>query len=218
MSPMTDSGEGAEAWQVEDEEGYERASAELKRRFGAWATARGLELDGEEIESLLHYKWGYLDGHLTNWRRSDLYEIYLELHPAKVVVEPEELGAVLDEARAFIEFLAGTGLLDGRSEPAEALLDYLVEIDGEFRSRMADTSRYSFGKRLMSRANAEGVSIGDSAGVAEFIARFNALPASERDAVLGPTLAARAPNPRAMPRGTPPRAAPCKRGKRRNHR
>jgi hypothetical protein len=161
---------------------------------------------------------GYVDGHLTRWTRRDLDEVYLELYPAKVMADPDELDEVLAEARMFLTFLSETELLDEESEPADVLLDHLGGIEGQFRANMADTSRYSFGKRLWSEAATEGVRLDDPEAVEAFMARFNARPRAERDAVLGGGVKSgdrRAPTGRFTPRGTPPRPSSRKRPKRR---
>lgn len=202
-------------WHPTDEDEYDAARAELKERFGAWAAQKGLGVDPEAPESPLHYKWGYLDGHLTRWTRADLDEVYLELYPAKVIVEADELDDVLEEARAFVSFLADTALLDEASDPPELLVEHLSAIETQFRSNMADPTRQSFGKRLWSQALAEGVSLDDQDAVDAFIARFNAQPRSARDAVLGPNLSPRQPRGRFTPKGTPPRPPSAKRKKRR---
>jgi hypothetical protein len=202
-------------WQPNDEDDYEAASADLKERFGSWSADKGLEVDPEAPESPLHYKWGYLDGHLTRWSCADLDEVYLELYPAKVIVEDDELDDVLEEARAFISFLAETGLLDQASDPPERLLEHLSRIEKQFRANMATAGRQSFGKRLWGQALAEGVSLDDQAGVDAFIARFNARPRAERDALLGQHLSLRQPRGRFTPPGTPPRPSSAKRRKRR---
>jgi hypothetical protein len=54
----------ARNWWPEDDDDYEAASTELKQRFGAWAADNDVELRGDAGEGLLHYKWGYIDGHL----------------------------------------------------------------------------------------------------------------------------------------------------------
>jgi hypothetical protein len=205
------------SWETEDEDEYEAANAELKRRFAAWADDKGLEVDRDGPEGLLHYKWAYVDGHLTRWRRRDLYEIYLELYPAKVMAEADELDEILAESKSFITFLAETDLLDEESESPEMLCDFLDEIAPEFREHMADSSRYSFGKRLWTEAASEGVSPGDPAAVEAFMERFNSRPRAERDAILGPGLmpAGRGTTSgRFTPPGTPSRSS----GKRRKRR
>jgi hypothetical protein len=206
-----------DTWEPEEEEDYEAANAELKRRFAAWADGKGLEVDRDGPEGLLHYKWAYVDQHLTRWRRRDLYEIYLELYPAKVMAEADELDEILAETKTFITFLAETELLDEESESPGMLCDFLDEIAPEFREYMADTSRYSFGKRLWSEAASEGVSPGDPAAVEAFMERFNSRPRAERDAILGRGLMPgrpRATSGRFTPPGTPSRSS----GKRRKRR
>src|SRR5271166_2035028 len=101
-----------DSWEPEDEDNYESANAELKKRFAAWADDKGLEVERDGPEGLLHYKWAYVDRHLTRWRRRDLYEIYLELYPAKVMAEADDLDGILTETKAFLSFLAETDLLD----------------------------------------------------------------------------------------------------------
>lgn len=50
----------------EPEDGTDdEANAALEVRFETWATEKSLEMDHETPESLLHYKWAYLDGHFT---------------------------------------------------------------------------------------------------------------------------------------------------------
>jgi hypothetical protein len=197
-------------WEPEDEDDYEAANAELKRRFAAWAGDKGLEVEANGPEGLLHYKWAYVDHHLTRWRRRDLYEVYLELYPAKVMAEADELDVILAETKTFLTFLAETELLDEESESPEVLCGFLDEIAPEFRANMADSSRYSFGKRLWTEAASEGVSPGDPAAVEAFMARFNARPRAERDAILGKGVmpaGRRVASGRFTPPGTPSRSS-----------
>jgi len=205
-------------WEPQGDDDYESASAELKERFATWAADKGVAVEPDAPEGLLHYKWGYIDGHLTRWTRRDLSEIYLELYPAKVIAGPDELDEVLAEARAFVTFLSETALLDEASEPAEVLVEHLGRIEGQFRANMADPSRYSFGKRLWTEAAAEGVRPDDRDAVEAFIARFNARPRAERDAILGEGLKSgnrRAATGRFTLPGTKPRLCSGKRHKRR---
>jgi hypothetical protein len=203
-------------WSPETEEDYEVARSELKKRFAQWRAVVGTKSDDDAGEAAIHYKWAYLDGHLTSWTCEDLDEIYLELHPAKVMIDDDELDEVLEEAKDFIRFLDETGLLVPDSEPADALVGHLDAIEGQFRHNMADASRYSFGKRLWMSAQAEGVRLDDRASVEAFMADFNARPRSERDAILGPGLPARPlATGRFTPPGTRPRAPSAKRRKRR---
>jgi hypothetical protein len=145
-------------WSPESEEDYEAASSELKKRFAQWLGVVGLESHGDDGEAPIHYKWAYVDGHLTRWTRRDLDEVYLELHPAKVMVEDDDLDEVLEEAKNFIGFLDETGLLDPDSESADVLVDHLETIEEQFRHNMADAcaiaSASGCGPRLWPRASA----------------------------------------------------------------
>ena len=145
-------------WEPEDDNEYEAASAELKERFATWAASTSLGVDHDVPEGLLHYKWAYVDRHLTRWTRGDLNDIYLELYPAKVMADLEQLEVVLAEAKTFLTFLSETKLLEEASEPLDVLVGHLDRIAGKFQTNMADPSRYSFGKRLWTAAAAEGVS------------------------------------------------------------
>ncbi len=205
-------------WMPKSEEDYEVARKELKRRFAHWRADVGLEPDKDAGEAPIHYKWAYLDGHLTSWTCADLDEVYLELHPAKVMVDDEDLDDILEEAKAFVRFLDETGLLASDSDPADVLVEHLDAIEGQFHHNMADTSRYSFGKRLWTSAKAQGVRLDDQASVEAFMADFNARPRAEREAILG-----RGPGQRPRPPstgritapGTRPKTPSAKRRKRR---
>lgn len=70
-------------WSPESEKGYETARSYLKERFARWCAGNGTDLEADAGEVPIHYKWGYLDGHLTRWRCRELDEVYLELHPAR---------------------------------------------------------------------------------------------------------------------------------------
>ena len=203
-------------WSPESEEDYELARRELKKRFAQWREVFGAAVEKDAAEAPIHYKWAFLDGHLTRWTREDLDDVYLELHPAKVIVDDDDLTDVLEEAKTFIRFLDETGLLDPDSEPADVLGDHLDVIEEQFRHNMADASRYSVGKRMWMTAQSEGVRLDDRASVDAFIADFNARPIAQRDAILGPGLP---PRPQATgrftPPGTPPKVRSAKRRKRR---
>jgi hypothetical protein len=195
----------------ESEKDYEVARAELKRRFAEWCG----DADNDVTESPIHYKWAYMDGDLTRWSCRDLDELYLELHPAKVIVDSDGLTGVLDEAAEFIKFLAETDLLNPDSDAPAVLLEHLSAIEDQFRINMADTSRFSFGKRLWTTAREEGVRIDDQESVDAFIADFNARPLAERDAILGPSRRKPTASGRFTPPGTRPRTHAAKRRHRR---
>ncbi|MCU4183854.1 hypothetical protein K6U06_05740 [Acidiferrimicrobium sp. IK] len=198
----------------ETESGYEEVRLQLRERFAAWSTASGAILAPDVGEELLHYKWGYLDRHLTRWTRSDLDAVFLEMYPAKMIVDDGELDQVLVEAATFVRFLADTGLLDPASEDPEVLYDHLEQIGPRFHLHMADAVRYSMGKRVLMEATARGVRLDDWEAMQDFIQAFNASPLAEREAVLGPParpVPAKGGTGRFTPPGTPPRRKPSNR-------
>ncbi len=201
-------------WSPESGEDYEVARTELKQRFAAWCADTGADVELDAPEGPIHYKWSHLDGRLTHWTRNDLAEIYVEIYPAKVMADEEELGDVMAEARAFLVFLAETDLLDADSEPIDVLLGHLEVIEPYFRRNMADPSLFSVGKRIWTTATAEGVRLDDPEAVQAFMADFNARPLAERDAVFGRGPAV-LPRPKATGRFTPPGTPSRPSGKRR---
>lgn len=167
------------------EAGYATSRRFLRSAFGTWSDETASAFGPDCFEELIHYKWGYLDRHLTRWRAADLDAILLELFPAKVIVEADELNNVIPEAKAFISFLADTGLLDPSSDDPGELCCHLEHISGRFRRRMAERSRYSPGKRFWLAAAAAGVDVEDDKAVTAFVEQLNARPDAERANVLG---------------------------------
>lgn len=197
------------------EAGYEAARRRLRAEFARWSELNGTNLGPDSFEELVHYKWGYLDGHLTRWARADLDGVLLELFPAKVIVEDEDLDDIIPETAAFIDFLTGTGLLDPGSEDPHLLRAHLDQLEARFRQRMADQSRYSPGKRFWLAAAAAGVQPDDEHAVAAFIEQFNTRAMAERDAVLGRRAQTSAGTGRFTPPGTQPRPKTTSRRRRR---
>ena len=89
-------------------------------------------------------------------------------------MEDDELEAVLDEVKAFLAFLDDVGLREPESDAPLVLADHIDAIAPRFRTNMADVSRFSPGKRLLSAAISEGVQLDDEVAVQWFMASFNA--------------------------------------------
>jgi hypothetical protein len=207
----------------EDEEDYERARSILKERFAAWCATNAPRVDHDPGDTLIHFKWAFVDHELVRWRSADIDRILLELYPAKVLIEEDELGVVLEETRAFIAFLAESGwLAEGSDDPA-AMAAHVDAITLSFRRNMNDSSLHSPGKSFWRAAIAEGVPMDDEKAVNAFMARYNARMAPTAPSPFGlsaigapsarpPRRAVPAPaslrliSGRATPPGTPPRA------------
>lgn len=167
------------------EAGYRRTRRLLRGEFVRWAELNGTDLGPDSFDELVHYKWGQLDGHLTRWARTDLDTVLLELFPAKVVVDDDDLDEIIPEVAAFIAFLAETGLLDPASDDPQLLYAHLDAMEARFRQHMADSTRYSPGKRFWVAAIDSGVDTDDEAAVSAFIEKLNTRPLAERDTPLG---------------------------------
>lgn len=205
-----------------DTEGdYQTTLAGLREEWNRWAEKTGCSLEAVGFEQLLHYKWGYVDGHLTRWTCADVDEVLLEVFPAKVVSDAEGIDSVIPEMLAFVDFLADTDLIDPASDDRQVLAAHAASMEPRFRTRMADRSLYSPGKRLWTTALEEGVDLGDQSAVSAFVERFNAQLRRGRDDLLrvgtgsdhghGGWSTGRfnpAPTGRITPRGTPPRPKP----------
>jgi len=195
------------------EAGYRLSRRWLRAAFARWSDQTASEYGPDCFEELIHYKWGYLDGHLTRWQRDDLEAILLKLFPAKVIVEDGDLDDVIPQAETFIAFLADTALLDPASDDPDQLCAHLHQIKRRFQRRMADRTRYSPGKRFWLAAAQAGVPLDDHKAVAAFVKQFNSQPDTERAAVLGqhstltpsPSQRGRVTPPGARPRSTPTR-------------
>jgi hypothetical protein len=61
----------------------------------------------------------------------------LALFPRKVIVDEEDLPAVVPDARRFLSFLDATGLLDSGSHPLSRLHDELDRLTQPFLDRNA---------------------------------------------------------------------------------
>ncbi|MHB8191057.1 MAG: hypothetical protein ACYDHP_11710 [Ferrimicrobium sp.] len=167
-------------------EHYERTCEQLRSEFGAWAAEAGLDVDPDAGEDLCHYKWGYLNRDLGWWTTIDLDAIFLQILPAKMIVEGEHgLDRVLSDAKTFLRFLAEAGYLDSESDDLTKLIARLDRIRPRFQARMADSRRYSWGKKMWLAMAAEGITPDQREAVQACIARFNARPKSEREALLG---------------------------------
>lgn len=161
-------------------------SGELCRAFRVWANAEGVRVDAEDVEAeVLQYKWRYLEGSLTKWVLGDLDELFLGVYPARVIVGDSEYDEILTTAASYLEFLGDAWLLDDSSDGIEVLLQRCEQLRVPFRTAMLDTTRFSPGKRLWTRAAEMGVDPTDERAVQAYIANFNALSWEERGAILG---------------------------------
>ena len=165
----------------DDEDAFYAARDELASRFER--SPRGHDL-GSVAAQVLDLKWGYLDGDLSRWQPDEVEEILLGLFPAKVMLDPDDLGQVVAGFAGFLRFLGDEAVLPGGQ--TARLAESVERLAPRFRAAASDEGNWSMGKRLWSLAVSEGVDPSDPDAVERFMENFNQRPFSERDAVLGP--------------------------------
>jgi hypothetical protein len=139
---------------------------------------------GFVASSMLQYKRDHADGRLCHWTRGDLAEYLLDHFPRKISVKEDTLPAVPDCACAFLEFLHTQGSLSG--EPLDQLDQACHALRGEFLERAHDQSRWGMAKSLVMQMLAEGVDPSAPGAMDAWMADFNARPAEQRTAIVGP--------------------------------
>ncbi len=165
---------------AEDEEGFQDASDALLRDHREWLAGRGAPADDWVAYQMLHYKWGYLDGHLGRWRAADLGELFLDIFPRKVVVDAEDLDDVLAAAGRFFQFLQESGTLARGSDPLPRLLHALEGLSEPFLTEMRNPAAFGIAKSVFSGMTADGIDVCDPTAVDAWIQGFNARPYEER--------------------------------------
>jgi hypothetical protein len=195
----------------DDEDGFASAKASLLDRFEDWlgdhheaphqvAAEAGLALD---------WKWGYGDGDLGRWTRSDIGEFLLDWCPRKLSVAQAECATIPASLASFTAFLGHEGLLAPGSSAVDELARAAVDITHDFVEAMGDVSNFGLAKSLFASAEADGIDMADPDALQEWIAEFNARPEEDRRRVI-PDTALAAPGPRrtavkpAMPPVVPP--------------
>ena len=122
---------------------------ELIEEFRAGTTEH--ERVGHHADTLLDFKWGYVDGDLGTWRSEHLEEFLVSWMPRKVLLADDMVGEVVPDVRAFLTFLAETGRLTSRSDPLPHLLAVTDELGAGLPARMSDPTHWSMGKALTER-------------------------------------------------------------------
>ncbi len=167
----------------DDEDAYNHRRDDLVARFES--TSDGKDV-GWVASGVMDFKWGYLDGDLSRWTPEDIAAILLDLYPAKVMLDREDLDLVPTGLAAFLRFLFHAGVMP--APEAHTAADTVERLRPHFHAEALDESNWSMGKRLMSAAQSDGVDMGDAESLQQFMEGFNERPFEERDAILGPSI------------------------------
>ncbi len=123
--------------------------------------------DGFVASTMLDYKWGYGDGHITRWRRVDIEDLLLGFFPRKVTLDEEDLLHVVPDAADFLSFLDRQGLL--RGDPLPDLQATARGFVPAFVDAMSDPANFGMAKGLFGQLDTEGVDIEDEAAVQHWL-------------------------------------------------
>ena len=165
----------------DDGEGFEATCEILVRLTSEYdERRRGPEaggLDEFTVEQALEYRHrGTADGRLALWREEHVRALLLEWLPRNVTVLPEEIeehdapGAVA----TWVEFLAASGLLDGRSDGPGRLREVAESLRQAHAEAMDDPRFMGPAKFWMLTAARSGVDVRDERAMDRFIADVRA--------------------------------------------
>ncbi len=193
-SPACSRGTAAEVavrtrFRPDDEEAFYTARDEL---IDAYRTATQ-DPDSFVASTMLEYKWGYADGRIFHWTRSELEDLLLGHFPRKVSVDQEDILRVVPEVDDFLRFLQRTNRLTG--DPLPDLLDELSDLRPDFATAMQDPANFGMAKSLVAQMHAEGLDVLQPEAVDRWIEEFNTRPFEARDATLAAPESESAPLP-----------------------
>lgn len=135
----------------EDEDAYFARRDELIEQFAGWLSRHAVDGDPSDAELLLDWRWGYGDGELDRWRRSDVAEFLLGWCPRKLSAPADLCAGIPAGVAAFVEFLAHRGLRRGGDAPA-AIRRYCETSTAAFVRAMGDTANFGMAKSLVGSA------------------------------------------------------------------
>jgi hypothetical protein len=166
----------------EDEDAFLATRDSLLESYREASEGREDAPDGFVASTMLEYKWGYGDGRITDWRRTDLADLLLGHFPRKINVDEDDILRVTPEVADFLSFLDQRGLLTG--DPLPSLRRELDALVPEFVDAMQDPSRFGMAKRLVAQMRSDGVDIGEQSAIDQWLDDFNARAIEERDDIL----------------------------------
>ncbi len=170
---------------VDDEEAFFASRDALVESYRSAMEGTDDATDGFVAAMMLDYKWGYSDGHITRWRRTDIEDLLLGFFPRKVTLDDDDLLRVVPDVTDFLGFLDGQGLLSGEPLPGlEATARALIP---EFVDAMGDSANFGLAKGLFGRMQAAGVDIDDESDIGRWLGDLDAQMVATDDDLAGGT-------------------------------
>ncbi len=171
-----------------DEEAADVYERDLTRLFMESPEGKELEAEGVElgsIASIIHYGLRYQDVTVADMTAEVFDTVLYEVIPRKVMVQPDEAGEIVREARAFWVFLGREyGLEHAAACAAVVAGDRAV---ARLQRALGNPRSWGMAKSLMMEGASRGFDISSKAGIDRWIAAQNAdagLPRAPADAQL----------------------------------
>ena len=160
------------AYDLEDEEAYEQARDRLIEDFERWGlTRQTASLAVFMAQCACDYRFTTGDGLLTRWSALLVEDFLMRYTVRKVSLPREDWPGVVPGLRAWFDYLASTGQLDPRGEPADRLAAAADALCERFLAAMADQEQWGPAKFWMMTALERGIDPQDERAMQRF---FNA--------------------------------------------
>jgi hypothetical protein len=126
---------------------------------------------GGWIGDLIYYGYCYEDITLPQMTEHEVQVVLEELFPRKMtLLSPSDADGAIPELIAFWQFLQREYELDGDN----AILNYLHELETEFRDIMNDTSKFGMAKSFFMAGNEAGFDMTTQEGLDALMLHYNA--------------------------------------------
>ena len=137
---------------------------------------------GGWIAHLIYYSYSYEGFTLPQMTDDDLQLVLESLFPRKIsLFSPEDADDAIPELIAFWQFLKRQYQLSN----ADAILEYLHEIEPNFRDIMNDTSKFGMAKSFFMMGQKAGFDMSTQEGLNQFTLHYNAKGAPQLAAEAG---------------------------------
>lgn len=158
-----------------DEDAAEAYERELFRRFEESPEGRALAAAGTElgsVRSVIRYGLQYQGVTPARMTAAQLEEILFDIIPRKVMCEPEEAEAIVDETAAFFRFLAREHRLASALRCGKLVAE--ARAPSRLRRALADSTKWGMAKSLVMEGKQQGYDVGSKEGLAAWFAAHNA--------------------------------------------
>ncbi len=126
---------------------------------------------GGWIAHLIYYGYSYEGFTLPQMTDDDVQLVLESLFPRKIsLLSPEDADDVIPELIAFWQFLKREYQLSN----ADAILEYLHEIEPSYREIMNDTSKFGMAKSFFMMGQKAGFDMSTQEGLDQFMLHYNA--------------------------------------------